>query len=77
MKKIRHLYECHLHFIKKTFLIMRITLFLLIASILQTFAINTYSQTTRLSLDFKNTKLVDVMDQIEEQTEFFSFLMKS
>lgn len=71
MKKIGLHYECHFHYLKKTFKIMKITFFLLIASILQTFASNTYSQTTRLSLDFKNTKLVDVMDQIEDQTEFY------
>ncbi len=71
MKKIEFFYECDFHYLKKTFKIMRITVFLLLVSILQTFANDTYSQTTRLSLDFTNTKLADVMDEIEEQSEFF------
>ena len=50
---------------------MRITMFILLASILQTFANDTYSQKTRLSLDVTNQKLVDVLDEIENQSEFF------
>ncbi len=71
MKKIEFFYECDFHYLKKTFKIMRITVFLLIATILQTFASDTYSQSTRLSLHFSNTKLVDVMDEIEELSEFY------
>jgi TonB-linked SusC/RagA family outer membrane protein len=55
----------------KTFRIMRITVFLLFACILQTFASDAYSQKTKLSLDFSKTKLVDVLDEIEERSEFF------
>ncbi len=71
MKKNRLCYECDSHSLTKTFRIMRITIFLLLASIIQTFANDTYSQKTRLSLDFPETKLVDVLDEIESKTEFF------
>lgn len=71
MKKIRFFYECDFHCLMKTFRIMRITIFLLLASILQTFANDAYSQKTRLSLDFSKTRLVDVFDKIEEVSEFF------
>uniref|UniRef100_UPI003217677B TonB-dependent receptor n=1 Tax=uncultured Draconibacterium sp. TaxID=1573823 RepID=UPI003217677B len=50
---------------------MRITLFLLLASILQSFATDIYSQETRISLNLSHTKLVSVLDEIEERTEFF------
>ncbi|NOR74990.1 MAG: SusC/RagA family TonB-linked outer membrane protein [Draconibacterium sp.] len=71
MKKNQFFYGCDFHFLMKTFKIMRITVFLLLASVLQIFANGAYSQKTTLSLDFSNTKLVDVMDEIEEQTEFY------
>jgi TonB-dependent starch-binding outer membrane protein SusC len=71
MKKIKLFYECDFHCLMKTFKIMRITVFLLLVSILQTFANDAYSQKTRLSLDFSKTKLVDVFDEIEERSEFF------
>lgn len=71
MKKNRLFYECDFHCLMKTFRIMRITVFLLLASILQTFANDAYSQQTRLSLNFSNTKLVDALDEIEELSEFY------
>ncbi len=71
MKKIKFFYECDSHFLIKTFRIMRITIFILLASILQTFAIDTYSQKTMLSLDATNQKLVDVLDDIENRSEFY------
>ena len=71
MKKNRFCNECDIHILLKTLRIMKITVFLLLASILQTFANDTYSQKTKLSLDFTGTKLVDVLDEIESKTEFF------
>ena len=71
MKKIRFCNECENHILLKTLRIMRITIFILLASILQTWANDSYSQKTRLSLDVTNQKLVDVLDEIENQTEFF------
>lgn len=71
MKKNKTFHECDIHVLLKTFRIMRITIFLFLVSILQTLANNTYSQVTKLSLDISATKLVDVLDEIEEQSEFY------
>ena len=59
------------HPLKKTFLIMRIIVFLLLISIFQTYANDAYSQRTKLSLNFNNTELELVLDAIENQSEFF------
>ena len=71
MKKIKFFYGCNFYFLIKTFKIMRITVFLMIVSMFQAYGNYSYSQSTRISLDFSNTKLVDVMDEIEEQSEFY------
>ncbi len=71
MKKNKLFYECYFSLLIKTFRIMRITLFVLLAAVLQTFANGAYSQKTRLSLDFSNTKLVDILDEIENRSEFY------
>ncbi|HOF56240.1 MAG TPA: TonB-dependent receptor [Prolixibacteraceae bacterium] len=71
MKKIKSFHECDFSCLTKTFRIMRITVFLMLAVILQTFANEVYSQKTKLSLDYTNTRLEDVLDEIEEFSEFF------
>jgi len=50
---------------------MRITVFLMLAVILQTFANEAYSQKTKLSLDYTDTRLEVVLDDIEELSEFY------
>jgi len=57
--------------LKKTLLIMRIAFILLLVGILQTTANNAYSQKTKLSMDISNAELVNVLDRIETQTDFF------
>ena len=57
--------------LKKTFLLMRNTAFLLILGILQAYAVDTYSQKTKLSLDFSDTELIKVLDNIEVESEFY------
>ena len=57
--------------LKKTFQIMRNTAFLLILGILQVYAVDTYSQKTRLSLDFSDTELIKILDNIETESEFY------
>ncbi|MFH0842646.1 MAG: TonB-dependent receptor [Bacteroidota bacterium] len=57
--------------LKKIYKVMRLATFLLILSIAQLQAINTYAQQTRLSLNFTNTELVEVLDKIEEGSEFY------
>jgi TonB-linked SusC/RagA family outer membrane protein len=71
MKKIKPFHECDFSCLTKTFRIMRITVFLMLAVILQTFANEAYSQKTKLSLDYTNTRLEVVLDEIEELSEFF------
>lgn len=71
MKKIKPFHECDFSCLTKTFRIMRITLFLMLAVILQTFANEAYSQKTMLSLDYTNTRLEVVLDEIEDLSEFF------
>ena len=71
MKKTKSFHECDNHVLLKTLRIMRVTVFLLLVSILQTLANESYSQVTKLSLDISKTRLFDVLDEIEEQTEFY------
>lgn len=56
---------------RKTFLIMRVSLFLILISALQVIAGASYSQSTRLSLNMKNSTVKEVLGQIEEQSEFY------
>jgi type II secretory pathway component GspD/PulD (secretin) len=55
----------------KTFLIMRITVFLLLFSVIQVMGGNSYSQNARLSLNLKDVSIEDILDEIENQSEFF------
>ncbi|MDD4226886.1 MAG: TonB-dependent receptor [Mariniphaga sp.] len=71
MKKIKLIDDWDYSCLKKTFRIMRITLFLSLTVILQTFANDSYSQKTRLSLDYSNTRLEVVLDDIESLSEFY------
>ncbi|MEN8249728.1 MAG: TonB-dependent receptor [Bacteroidota bacterium] len=50
---------------------MRIVLFLITVSITQAFALDTYAQTTRLSLDFKNETIINILEEIEDNSEFY------
>lgn len=56
---------------------MRFTLYFLLLTLSQAFAVSTYSQQTKLSLDMKNARLEDVIDQIEKSSEFFFMYNKS
>jgi len=50
---------------------MRITLFLVVMSIAQIFAKSTYSQNNRISLNLKNVSVKTVLQQIEDNSQFF------
>ncbi|MCL4482664.1 MAG: TonB-dependent receptor [Bacteroidetes bacterium] len=71
MKKNEPIGEFAFHSLKKTLLIMRIAVILLLVGFLQTRANNAYSQKTRLSINFSNTELVTVLDKIENLSEFY------
>ena len=60
---------------RKTLLIMKITLFLLFLSLFQTLASSGYSQ-AKISLDSQAMTVNEVLNTIEEQTEYF-FLFNS
>jgi TonB-linked SusC/RagA family outer membrane protein len=71
MKKNKPFGEMVYRSLKKTLLIMRIAVILMILGILQVKATTAYSQKTRLSLNFSETELVKVLDKIEDESEFF------
>lgn len=60
----------------KTLRVMRLTLFLFFLTVAQVFAIMTYSQSARLSLNLKNSAIKDVLYDIENQSEYY-FLFNS
>ena len=55
---------------KKIFRIMKLSFILCFVCMLQVFATG-YSQTTRISLSMHDVKVEEVIDKIEEQSEFF------
>ncbi len=55
---------------------MRLTLLALLLPVFQSFAISGYAQNTRLTLKMENTSIKQVLNSIEEQTDFF-FLYNS
>ena len=62
--------------LKKTILIMKLTVFLCALSIMNALAIDSYPQNARLTLDLKSATIEQVLDKIEEGSEFF-FLYNS
>ena len=57
--------------LKKLIMELRIVFLLIIAGVSNVFATSTYSQSARVSLDMKDTKLEQVMDEIEAKSEFY------
>ncbi|TKG89405.1 SusC/RagA family TonB-linked outer membrane protein [Puteibacter caeruleilacunae] len=50
---------------------MRLTIFILLISIVQTFAKSSYSQETKLSLDLNSVTVEKVLDEVEMNSEFY------
>ncbi len=71
MKKFTTFHErdCHCHV--KILRIMRISIFLLFVTAFTAMANNSYSQKTSISLEINNQKLSEVIDEIEEKSEFY------
>lgn len=63
--------------VKKMLLYMRLTFLILLTVVLQTIAGETYSQTTNLSLNLKNAPVQTVLQQIEDQSEFYFLYSRS
>lgn len=55
----------------KLLITMRAALFIVIVSVAQAFAVTTYSQSTRLGLNMKNSSVKVILGQIEDQSEFY------
>jgi TonB-linked SusC/RagA family outer membrane protein len=55
----------------KNFLIMRMTLYILLLSVGQILAVETYSQTAKINLNVSNQSVQEVLNQIQNQSEFF------
>lgn len=58
---------------KYLLLIMRVTFFLFIVGVLQSYAANTYAQETHLTLKEHNIELGELLNKIETQTDFYFF----
>ncbi len=67
MKRLKNAYIL----CRKILLIMRFTMFLFFLSLFQAFASNGYSQDARISLNLKNSSVDEVLNDIEEQTDYF------
>jgi TonB-linked SusC/RagA family outer membrane protein len=51
--------------------VMRCIMFLMLITVVQAYAENSYSQDTRLSMELNDVTVQDVLDEIESQSEFF------
>ncbi len=71
MKKIRTDWACTHYSLIKFFRIMRLSLFLMLFLVAQTWAIESYSQKTVLNLNMSNVTVIDVLEEIENQTDFY------
>ena len=56
---------------KNIFQIMKLSFLLCIVAMLQVYATASYSQTVRISLSMNDAKIDEVLDKIEEQSEFY------
>ena len=56
--------------LRKIWMTMKLTIFLFFLAITQMMAVETYSQSTRLSLSLNSVAVKDVLDQIEQKSEF-------
>ncbi|QGY45624.1 SusC/RagA family TonB-linked outer membrane protein [Maribellus comscasis] len=69
-RKVVNVGELH-PLLGKLFRVMKLTTFFYLLAIIQTFAVNSYSQVTRLSLDMHNTTVKNVLLEIENNSEFY------
>ncbi|WP_430973762.1 TonB-dependent receptor [Sunxiuqinia rutila] len=63
-------------FARKLLLFMKLTTFLLLLSVFQALGLESYSQETTISLNYKSTSLREILTKIEDETEFY-FLYSS
>ena len=63
--------------VKKMLLYMKLTLVISLVAVMQTWAAVSYSQTRTLSINLKNAAVQTVLQQIEDQTEFYFLYSRS
>ncbi len=63
--------------VKKMLLYMKLTFVISLVAVLQTLAAVSYSQTTTLSINMKNVTVQTVLQQIEDQSEFYFLYSRS
>ncbi len=68
-KKLMHVWRVN-PLTQKILLIMRLTLFLMVLSVFSAFS-SSYAQKTKLNLKFQNSQIKDVLNEIENQSEYF------
>lgn len=71
MKKMLESEAWETYALKKSFKIMKIFLLVMVLSIGQLLAVESYSQETKLTLDFNESKLLQVLDEIENQSTYY------
>ena len=71
MKKKRTGASVPIGALSKLWKIMRLSLIFLLLCVAQTFATVGYSQQTRLTLKMESAKVIDVLNKIEDQSEFY------
>jgi len=71
MKKINELLVLMHPTLKKLILEMKIAALIVFISVTNIFASNTYSQTAKVTLNMEQKSLENVMDEIEQQSEFY------
>ncbi|HEX2922194.1 MAG TPA: TonB-dependent receptor [Bacteroidales bacterium] len=59
------------HYLRKTCLLMCVVFVLIFSGILQAKASDAYSEEKRISISFSNARLIDVLDKIENVSEFY------
>ena len=77
MKKKHNLRSWLCHGLIELIKMMRFTIILVIVSISQAFAVSSYSQQAKLSLDMNKATLEEVIDEIEKRSEFFFLYNKN
>ena len=70
MKKNHKSEAWYYHALKKTFLVMRIVIVISLVCIMQSFALESFTQNSKISLSVKEMKLEDIMMRIEDQTKY-------
>ena len=60
----------------KVLKIMRLTVLALLIGVIQSFALDSYAQLTKLNLQIKNSSIKEILNEVEEKSEFY-FLYNS